>query len=464
MVLAFGLTACPGPRPRAEIGLLKASAQVVEIHDGNSTERWTLSREQNPDVYATIVPPGRGHEVCFVSGDRSLCRTVARGEQIDFVIRHDGFDYPTRIVGVPPAAELDAAYQATHRGRIEVTIPEVYELVNIAIALTPTGRANPHLVARQEPYDGAVNAWFAPFREHPFIAAIDRELVAHHYFDIKMNAYAFEFGDDDRIIRSAVYDRTGFAGSSQNSLLPYLDSMQAFARASRFREFFRSQRNVYRAQEAYYRDSVGVAAMLDWLRARFPAVRSYDGFKIVFSPLVGGSQSVTWFESNGYRELQVHVNFPYPRAGEAGLSPAAVAFRRGEIVFTELNHGFINPAAEPYREAIGRTFADRAFWVKAGTSSDNYGNAMSIFLELMNWSLVALYAEDAAPGPDRERLIDELDGFMGDSGRGFSQFAPFKSELLRLYRSRPPGASVASLYPQILSWCAAHQAATATPR
>src|SRR5512143_952828 len=142
VVLAFGLTACPGPRPRAEIGVLKASAQVVDIHVGDFTERWTLSREQNPDVYATIVPPGRGHEVCFVSGDRSLCRMVARGEQIDFVIRHDGFDYPTRIVGVPPAAEFDAAYQAAHRGGIEVTIPEVYELVNIAIALTPTGRAD----------------------------------------------------------------------------------------------------------------------------------------------------------------------------------------------------------------------------------------------------------------------------------------------------------------------------------
>jgi hypothetical protein len=50
--------------------------------------------------------------------------------------------------------------------------------------------------------------------------------------------------------------------------------------------------------------------MLIWLRREFPDVRAYDTFNIVFSPLVGSNQSVTWFESNGFRELQPHVNFP----------------------------------------------------------------------------------------------------------------------------------------------------------
>ncbi|MBI3147669.1 MAG: hypothetical protein HYZ17_04075 [Betaproteobacteria bacterium] len=204
--------------------------------------------------------------------------------------------------------------------------------------------------------------------------------------------------------------------------------------------------------------------MLDWLRQRFPTVHAYDGYKVVFSPLVGGSQSVTWLESNGYRELQAHVNFPYPQPDDAELSAEAVAFRRGEIVFTELNHGFINPAAAPYRDQITRTFADRAFWTKAGTSADSYRNAMSVFLELMNWALVALYAEDVAPSADRGRLIAALDDSMGDSGRGFTRFAPFRAELVRLYRDRIAGASVESLYPQILAWCEAYRLARMNPR
>ena len=91
-----------------------------------------------------------------------------------------------------------------------------------------------------------------------------------------------------------------------------------------------------------------------------------------------------------------HVNFPYPRPSDADLSAAAAAFQRGEIVFTELNHGFINAAATPYRDQIACTFADRGFWTKTGTSADSYENAMSLFLEMMNWALVALYVEDVA--------------------------------------------------------------------
>ena len=38
-----------------------------------------------------------------------------------------------------PAAVFDAAFRAAHRGKMLVEVLEVYELVNIAIALTPTG-------------------------------------------------------------------------------------------------------------------------------------------------------------------------------------------------------------------------------------------------------------------------------------------------------------------------------------
>ncbi len=461
LILALGVAACvtvSGGGAR-ESNVLRASAPVVEVWVGESKESWTLSAGQNPDVYTIIVPRGERREVRFVSGGRSLSRAVALGEKADFIIHFNGVEYPTRIVGAAPMAQFDETYQNAHRGRIEVERPEVYELVNIAIAMTPTGRASKYLVARESPYYDAATAWFMPFADHPFVAALDRELVARRYFEIKMNAFSFAFGANDRIVRSAVYDRTGFSGSTQNTLAPYLGEMQAFADASRFREFFRNQQGVYRAQEAYFRERINLSGMLDWLRLRFPKMRAYDGYKIVFSPLVGGSQSVTWLESNGYRELQAHVNFPYPQPGDAQLSAEAAAFRRGEIAFTELNHGFINPAAAPYRDQITRTFADRAFWTKAGTSADSYGNAMSVFLELMNWALVALYAEDVVPSAERGRLVAALDDSMGDSGRGFTRFAPFRAELLRLYRNRSAGASVESLYPQILAWCESYRLA-----
>ena len=52
--------------------------------------------------------------------------------------------------------------------------------------------------------------------------------------------------------------------------------------------------------------------MKRWLDKHFPTSNHYDSYKIIFSPLVNSSQSSTWFESNGFKELQPHVNFPWP--------------------------------------------------------------------------------------------------------------------------------------------------------
>lgn len=285
------------------------------------------------------------------------------------------------------------------------------------------------------------------------MAALDGELGKGRYFELKMNAFAFEFAADDRLLRSRVYDRCGFPGSPQNALLPLLDSLQAFANHSRFREFFGIHRPFYQSQKSYLSSALDAPAMLTWLRSRFPTAVPFDGYRIVFSPLVGGRQSVTWLESNGYRELQAHVNFPYPVESDGALSPAASSFRRGQIVFTELNHGFINPAADPFRPQIAAVFSDREFWVVKGSSADSYGNALSLFLELMNWALLALYAEDAAPAADLELLHVTLNAFMGEQGRGFRHFPAFRMELLRLYRQRLPNTSVEALYPALLDWC-----------
>lgn len=121
---------------------LLASAPVVEIWLEKARQPWTLTPEMNPDIYYLVVPPEEQRELRFVSGERFLSWRVVLGQQIDFDILFAGVRYPTRIVGVPPMAKFDEAYQAAHRGRIEVSVPEVYELVNIAIALTPTARAN----------------------------------------------------------------------------------------------------------------------------------------------------------------------------------------------------------------------------------------------------------------------------------------------------------------------------------
>lgn len=434
--------------------ILQADSDSIQIRVGDEVHQWGLSSANNPDIFGAPIPPNEKRRVCYTSNLNSLCRYLRRGDSIDLVIHSNGKDYPQRLVGVPLSSNFDKAYQAAHRGLIDVSIPEVYELVNIAIAMAPLNlEENQRYIQTRTKYYSEVKDRFSEFSNHPFVLSINNEIKTGHYYDMKMNSYSYEFMRG-RIVKKPEYDRTGFPDHYANELDKFVPLMENFARVSGFREFYKDHKSFYHSQEDYFRNDIGLSHMIDWLRKQFPSVRAYDGYKVVFSPLIGGNQSVTWLESNGYREAQAHVDFPYLRKNDADTLPAeAWPLKRGEIVFTELNHAFINPTADRYAAQIDRAIGDRAFWTVPNTESDGYPKDLTVFEELMNWALVALYVDDNAPRTAKEPLEAALDRFMGEKGRGFQHFAAFKAALLDLYRKRPAGATVESLYPQIISWC-----------
>jgi len=69
----------------------------------------------------------------------------------------------------------------------------------------------------------------------------------------------------------------------------------------------------------------------------------------------------------------------------------------------------------------------------------------------MNWALVSLRFLDMAPAGDQPTLIRSVDDMM-TSRRGFPRFTEFDTFLVDLYRHRPPGQTLADLYPQIIEW------------
>lgn len=351
-----------------------------------------------------------------------------------------------------PAARFDARYQAAHRGRTRIAIPEVYELVNVAIALTPKAQESDGLVITDTPYYQDVVREFVALKDHPFVRQLDREMRrdANNYFSLKMNSYAFEYDRGGKIVRSPVYDRIAWDGTVPNDLLPLLDEMRDFSRVSRFRTFYAAHEPLYRSQIGHLQTKVDIAGMVGWLESTFPRVKPYDSVNIVFSPLVGWNQSLTALENNGFRELQPHVNFPYPAASDRTYSAEANAIRGGYILFTELNHGFINPTADAYTDRLNAALAERTAWVTANSPAASYRSAYELFNEMMNWGLVSLYIVDKAPAAERDKMIEALNPYM--MRRGFPRFPAFNAYLVDLYQRRPPAATVESLYPQIVSW------------
>lgn len=188
-------------------------------------------------------------------------------------------------------AVFDAAYQAANRDKVSLLVPEVYELVNIAIALTPKAREEKFLVMKDTPYYRELLTHFTPVADHAFVKALEERRRSNvlSYFDLKMNGYAFEYGPDGAIRRSSIYDRTGFSGKAANALDPLFETMQSFSRDSNFRQFYAAHRELYQSQIDYFRTEIDIARMLGWLKRHFPAVKPYDTIKVVFSPLVYGA-------------------------------------------------------------------------------------------------------------------------------------------------------------------------------
>lgn len=426
------------------------------FENGFHTNVWSIAPEARPDVFETYIQ-GESKKVTFKNGSDSISFDVQPGNTYSFVFLVNKKDSAfTEIKGIKevPRARFSSDYIGTHRGKTFVEIPAVYELMNIVFALTNKGKTMPGLIYKDTPYYADVLKWFGPYENEPVVKNINAALTesGDTYSALKMDAYAFVFSDSGRISQSPVYDRIG--NSPVNHLRPYINALQTFAEKSDFQNFYKKHQDYYQKLIVAFRDSVGIPSMQNWLNTNFPTTR-YDSFKIIFSPLVSNNQSANWFSDNGFREAQAHVNFPFRDKSKAGKwSEKALLVSDGNLVFTELNHSFINPESEKpqYNKTILKAFSNFDTWNEKGKpAAMSYNDAYSSFNEYMNWGLVSLRYIDFAPQEEQAALISSIEKVLVEY-RGFRRFGAFNQFLVDLYKKRKPGQTVADLYPAIVTW------------
>ncbi|WP_245859516.1 DUF4932 domain-containing protein [Spirosoma aerolatum] len=348
------------------------------------------------------------------------------------------------------AAVFTDAYKKANQGKTIIDVPEVYELINVVFALTEYGKTE--AIYKGTDYYSAVMTQFTPYKTNRAVQVIDSLLRASgdYYHNLKMDSYAFQF-QGDKIVNGGIYDRVSWG--EQNTLSPYIPLLAQFAKESKFRVFYQKNQPYYNSLIADFRQNVDVAYMKTWLEKQFPTTH-YSAVKVLFSPLVGWNQSANNFSDNGFTEAQAHVDFPFVSATQKSQPPAITKGQRMKIIFTELNHSYLNPEAEKYTPQIGAAFKDLSKWITKDKPSAGYNNTLSCFEEYMNYALVSLLYADLFDAKSFDTLNAGVEKGMVVN-RGFQRFKEFNEELLRLYRTRKPGQTVADLYPAIISWAAA---------
>lgn len=437
---------------------IQSNIAAIDIRDGKKYRKsaWNLAPHVKPDVYKVGLINGKAHHVTFITDVDSISFLVELGKKYDFIIHWEGKLCYQQLVGelFEPAVIFDEEYILNNKGKIAIQIPEAYELINIALAISDFGRANKNFIYQKSDYYQEVLKWFDSYSRHELVKIFDSILNVNknYYARLKMNGYSFVFNDKGELIRNPNFNRSGFRDQRTNNLLPYFEQIKSFAVESKFREFYAQNHSVYQQQINVYRDSINIPEMQNWLERNFPGSNGYDYYNIIFSPLVSYNQSSTWFEDNGFKELQPHVNFPYPQDFQRlqPISKNAEYISRGDIVFTEVNHGYINPEFRKYEDRMIEAARERHIWVDS-SMSNNYYRGHYALIEYMNWGLISLRILDYVPVEEQEKLISRIERTMV-RGRGFTNFEAFNQYLIKVYKNRPDGKSLAELFPEIISW------------
>jgi hypothetical protein len=341
----------------------------------------------------------------------------------------------------PLPAHYDTDYMKTHKDTVQIEIPEVYELANIAIAITDYGLENPNAVRKKGEYYERVKNHFLSHRSHPLISKIEfsgKQLFSR-YYGFRENSARYRF-DRDRIVLSGIYP-------TRWSWFPdifsdHLNLVEDFARATRFREFYRDNQSFYEEQIKRYREVVPVKRMWGWLENQFP--ERYDSCKVIFSPLIGGSHSTQHCAGEDFREMILFVSGPSFSLDVADEVREGLLSR---VVFTEMDHNYVNPRTWDFWYQMGAAFHRMKRWNR----QSGYRNPPATFNEYMTWAVFLLYADDVYEKPAFSEIRCITTDIMVKR-RKFIGFEEFSEKLLQLYHNRDEGQRIPDLYPGILAW------------
>jgi hypothetical protein len=352
------------------------------------------------------------------------------------------------------SASYSSDYVRANEGKVAVEIPEVYELANILWAFSPAG--NELGLDTNDAYYKSVAEWIKPHKDHPVFKklATTEKTYYDDYFSFRENSYAFHFPENavatDLLCEGPYYYIWGNDWDNYSSLFKELKpAIEDFAKRSGYRRFYEKNKPYYEQQIKRQRELLPVDKMWTWLENEFPA--KFHSYKIVFSPFITGSHSTQQFgdfvDNQVFREAVMFICGPQGYDGRPITDKQKEGLMSG-IVFTEIDHNYVNPVSYKFEKEIDEIFAPRAFWAN---EVQFYNEPVSVFNEYMTHALFCLYVAENYDKETADYVVGKRNDLMVD-WRKFSKFREFNAALAAI-RTRNKDKKVVELYPEILDWC-----------
>ncbi len=332
-------------------------------------------------------------------------------------------------------------------------IPEVFELANIIWALSIKGQSANNL-NKNSNYYSKVYDHFSPYLNHKLFKDLDSNVIDYYdsYYDFRENSLAYSF-DKQQIVRKEPYfyvmgsDYENFSSLFQK-LIPQIED---FAKISSFQDFYKQNLTYYQESIRKQKDLMPVQKMWDWLENNFD--NKYNSYKVVYSPLIDATHSTQNFNTfleGGKGRFQETVMFV---CGPEIFENSKIKDLKEQeglasgIVFTEIDHNYVNQLSFKYRKQINSIFDKRDIWTGSNGDTDRYDNPSAVFNEYMTHAVFSIYVKENYDEQTANKIIKNRVSLMVER-RKYIKFKEFNDKLLSL----SDGRKVKDLYPDILDW------------
>jgi Domain of unknown function (DUF4932) len=336
------------------------------------------------------------------------------------------------------------------------TNPEVYELMQVAIALTDTAIVTNNVkmytnnVETTTAYYREVMEVFGRFKNHALIRRLNKSFSKSAINYVYQLQKAFNAGFGDKGVKKnsqmPLFRRIwiGFNSVSRAEL-------EKFAVETNFRNFYKRHLPYYNAMLADVKNKLAVPTIQAWLEKQFTA--RYDKYTIVVSPLANAFHFTQHFNYKGDKTTVIWIGAATGFDTLTTGSSLAAASYAG-VAFTEIDHNYVNPATDKYKKEVNEIMGgnNRKNWVDESGDAALYSTGYAVFNEYMTHAVYLLYIKETYGEKVYETVLaNKVKGMT--ARRKYYRFGAFYNALLQCFQNRRNNQLLADLYPAILQWC-----------
>jgi hypothetical protein len=395
--------------------------QAYRVSEADSVLRFNFGSETKPYTFGI----SNGQEtISFRHSDLPHVKVeVSNGKRLVNV-------YLTAFMN--PEASFGEEHKLQFNNQVITEVPEVYELTNILLSLTPHCRRNAGIIDTQKAYYKEVNTYFAPFEGSPLVAALSKALDEDPgmYISFRNSGFGYTFKYDELVETADYKNFNGRLG-----IRDFKAQIEDFAKRSGFRKFYTKHKEYYNQLAATHNQWVNIKDMKNWLEQRYPT--RFNACRVILSPLAGNSHQIHCFESNKFSEAVIFTS----AADAVNLrkeTAAATRYTLWKMIFPELAKAYVQPAAEA-------TSLNTAQW----NSGNNNRTAGDTFNAYMTAGMLALYMNDHMNAADFTATFVLLTEST-EKEAGLVKFGAFANEMLVLHRNGTTGAD--ALHSSMTAW------------